>query len=106
MFRVTVWAALAWATAAQASSSNCSCYCCDTTVGLSDGSRNPDKVKLYTKTTTDGLSSVGIHVVHAAAIASKLGWKFMGACGGAGRSVRMHKANEEMEFDFLFGNWS
>jgi hypothetical protein len=54
----------------------------------------------------DGLGSVVTHVVHGAAIASKLGWKFMGACGGAGKNVKMHKANEDAEFKFMFGNVS
>jgi len=75
-------------------SSTCKCYCCDTTPALSDGSSaNPATTELYTGTATDGLGSEVTQFVHAAAIASKLRWKFMGACGGAGKNVKMHKAN-------------
>lgn len=111
MFRITsFWAALicaALALAVAEPSINCSCYCCDTTnPAHANSSSNPDTTQLYTRAMGDGLGSVAIHVIHAAAIASKLGWKFMGACGGSGKNVKMHKANEQTEFNFLFGNAS
>ena len=88
-------------------SSSCKCYCCDTTPGISNGSSfNHTTIELFTRTATDGLGSEVTQIVHAAAIASKLGWKFMGACGGAGKNVKMHKANELTNVNVIFGNSS
>lgn len=104
---VLAWAVLGWATVVVSTAVTpllCKCYCCDT--ANSNGDDTHAATKLYTRAMGDGLGSVVTHVVHAAAIASKLGWKFMGACGGAGKNVKMHKANEDAEFKFMFGNAS
>mmetsp|Transcript_29557 Transcript_29557/g.53526 ORF Transcript_29557/g.53526 Transcript_29557/m.53526 type:complete len:500 (+) Transcript_29557:99-1598(+) len=61
---------------------------------------------LYTKAMADGLGSVIVQLANAQGIASKLGWRFGGAIGGSGKSLKRHVANDVPAVKMIFGNGS
>jgi len=54
----------------------------------------------------DGLGSVIVQLANAQGIASKLGWRFGGAIGGSGKSLKKHVANVVPAEKMIFGNGS
>jgi hypothetical protein len=77
-------------------SCNNSCYSCNV-------SNNMDSPTLFTLAMQDGLGSVVTQLVNAQAFAAKIGWRFGGAVGKSGKTLKYHRADEQDAVRMLFG---